>query len=187
MALLIGDGLWSVVIFTAIFLLLFLNAVPVLLRIPGLPGKAFPKLTAFINSLDKMLIEHKTSWDPTQSPRDLTDAFLAEMEKAKENPESTFNDQNLRIVMFDLFGAGIVTSSTTLSWALLLMILHPDVQSRRACLGEPLARMELFLFFTCLLQRFSFSVPAGQPRPSDQGVYALPVTPTPYELCAVVR
>ncbi|XP_052603447.1 cytochrome P450 2D20-like isoform X2 [Peromyscus californicus insignis] len=274
-----------------------LNAVPVLLRIPGLPGKAFPKVTALVDSLDKMLMEHKASWDPAQPPRDLTDAFLAEMGKAKGNPESSFNDGNLRIVVFDLFTAGMVTTSTTLSWALLLMILHPDVQSRvhqeidevigqgrrpemadqarmpytnavihevqrfadivpvniphmtsrdievqgflipkgttlipnlssvlkdetvwekplqfypehfldaqgrfvkheafmpfsagrRACLGEPLARMELFLFFTCLLQRFSFSVPDGQPRPSDHGVYALPVTPIPYELCAVVR
>ncbi|XP_015854270.3 cytochrome P450 2D20 [Peromyscus maniculatus bairdii] len=274
-----------------------LNAVPVLLRIPGLPGKALPKLTEFIDSLDKMLIEHKTSWDPAQPPRDLTDAFLAEIEKAKGNPESSFNDGNLRVVVADMFMAGTVTTSTTLSWALLLMILHPDVQSRvqqeidevigqgrhpemadqarmpytnavihevqrfadivpvniphmtsrdievqgflipkgttlipnlssvlkdetvwekplqfhpehfldaqgcfvkheafmpfsagrRACLGEPLARMELFLFFTCLLQRFSFSVPDGQPRPSDRGIYALPVTTVPYELCVVVR
>lgn len=55
------------------------------------------------------------------------------------------------------------------------------------CLGEPLARMELFLFFTCLLQRFTFSVPAGQPRPSDHGVPGALVTPAPYQLCAVSR
>lgn len=58
---------------------------------------------------------------------------------------------------------------------------------RRLCLGEPLARMELFLFFTCLLQRFSFSVPPGQPRPSDHGIFAFLVTPAPYQLCAVPR
>ncbi|XP_038198689.1 cytochrome P450 2D20 isoform X1 [Arvicola amphibius] len=279
------------------FIAELLNAVPVLLRIPGLPGKVFPKVTEFMDSLDKILIEHKKTWDPAQPPRDLTDAFLTEIEKAKGNPDSSFNDGNLRMVVSDLFTAGMVTTSTTLSWALLLMILHPDVQSRvqqeidevigqvrrpemadqarmpytnavvheiqrfgdivpvnlphmtsrdieiqgflipkgtnlitnlssvlkdetvwekplrfhpehfldaqgrfvkheafmpfsagrRACLGEPLARMELFLFFTCLLQRFSFSVPSGQPRPSDYGIFSLPVTPTPYELCAVVR
>ena len=54
-----------------------------LLRIPGLPGKAFPKMTALINLLDKLLIEHKGPWDPAQPPRDLTDAFLAEMEKVR--------------------------------------------------------------------------------------------------------
>ena len=55
------------------------------------------------------------------------------------------------------------------------------------CLGEPLARMELFLFFTSLLQHFSFSVPAGQSRPSDHGVFVFLVTPAPYQLCAVPR
>lgn len=48
--------------------------------------------------------------------------------QAKGNPESSFNEENLRIVVADLFSAGMVTTSTTLAWGLLLMILHPDVQ-----------------------------------------------------------
>lgn len=50
------------------------------------------------------------------------------MTQAKGNPESSFNDANLRLVVADLFSAGMITTSTTLAWALLLMILHPDVQ-----------------------------------------------------------
>ena len=50
------------------------------------------------------------------------------MTQAKGNPESSFSDENLRLVVADLFSAGMVTTSTTLAWALLLMILHPDVQ-----------------------------------------------------------
>ncbi|XP_052016277.1 cytochrome P450 2D3-like isoform X2 [Apodemus sylvaticus] len=274
-----------------------LNTFPILLSIPGVYDKIFSGRKAFFTIVDKLVTEHKRTWDPDQPPRDLTDAFLAEMEKAKWNPESTFNEANLRLIILDLLGAGIVTTSSTLSWSLLLMILHPNVQrrvqqeidkvigqvrrpemadqacmpytnavihevqrfaavaamtlphmtsrdievqgflipkgttlilnlssvlkdetvwekplrfhpehfldaqghfvkheafmpfsaGRRACLGEPLARMELFLFFTCLLQRFSFTVPAGQPRPSDRGIYGIPVTPEPYQLCAVVR
>ncbi|XP_012927949.1 cytochrome P450 2D17-like [Heterocephalus glaber] len=274
-----------------------LNAFPVLLRIPGVAAKVFPAQKAFLALMDELVTEHRATFDLSQPPQDLTGAFLAEVEKAKGNPESTFNNENLRLVVSDLFMAGMVTTSTTLAWALLLMILHPDVQrrvqkeidevigqgrrpemgdqarlpftnavihevqrfgdivpvnlphmasrdievqgfripkgtglvvnlssvlkdetvwekpfhfhpehfldaeghfvkheafmpfsaGRRACLGEPLARMELFLFFTCLLQRFSFSVPEGQPQPSDQGVFAFLNTPSPYQLCAVSR
>uniref|UniRef100_A0A8C9NX30 Uncharacterized protein n=1 Tax=Spermophilus dauricus TaxID=99837 RepID=A0A8C9NX30_SPEDA len=269
-----------------------LNVVPVLLRIPGLPGRVFPAQKAFMAMVDELLEEHRMTWDPAQPPRDLPDAFLVEVEKAKGNPESSFNDENLRVMVLDLFTAGMVTTSTTMAWAPLLMILHPDVQrhvqqeidevigqvrqpemgdqarmpftmavihevqrfgdiiplgmphmtscdvevqgffipkgttlitnlssvlkdetvwekplrfldaqghfvkreafmpfsaGRRVCLGEPLARMELFLFFTCLLQRFSFSVPPGQARPSDRGVFGTIVTPSPYQLCAEPR
>uniref|UniRef100_A0A8C5Y224 Cytochrome P450 family 2 subfamily D member 93 n=1 Tax=Microcebus murinus TaxID=30608 RepID=A0A8C5Y224_MICMU len=279
------------------YLMQVVMALPVLLRIPWLAGKVISAQKAFMALLDELVTEHRMTRDPAQPPRDLTDAFLAEVEKAKGNPESSFNDDNLRLVVADLFSAGMETSSTTLAWALLLMILHPDVQrrvqqeidevigqvrrpemgdqahmpyttavihevqrfadivplgvphmttrdievkgflipkgttlltnlssvlkdeavwekpfrfhpehfldsqgrfvkpeafmpfsaGRRACLGEPLARMELFLFFTCLLQRFSFSVPPGHPRPSDHGVCHFLVTPCPYQLCAVPR
>uniref|UniRef100_A0A8C6HEH9 unspecific monooxygenase n=1 Tax=Mus spicilegus TaxID=10103 RepID=A0A8C6HEH9_MUSSI len=274
-----------------------INTFPILLHIPRLADKFLQSQKTFIAIVDNLLTENRTTWDPSQSPRNLTDAFLAEIEKAKRNPESSFNDENLRMVVIDLFTAGILTTSTTLSWALLLMILHPDVQrrvqqeidevigqvrhpemadqahmpytnavihevqrfgdivplhlpritshdievqdflipkgtillpnmssvhmddtvwekplrfhpehfldaqghfvkheafitfsaGRRSCLGEPLARMELFLFFTCLLQRFSFSVPAGQPQPSDHRVFSIMVAPSPYQLCAVIR
>ncbi|XP_076767828.1 cytochrome P450 2D10-like isoform X3 [Arvicanthis niloticus] len=274
-----------------------LNAFPILLHIPGLADKVFQGQKTFMAILDNLLTENRTTWNSAQPPRNLTDAFLAEIEKEKGNPDSSFNDENLQKVVGDLFGAGMVTTSTTLSWALLLMILHPHVQrrvqqeidevigqvrhpemadqarmpytnavihevqrfadiaplnfpritsrdievqdflipkgtllipnlssvlkdetvwekplhfhpehfldaqghfvkqeafmpfsaGRRACLGEPLARMELFLFFTCLLQRFSFSVPTGQPRPSDHCTFSLPAIPSPYQLCAVLR
>ncbi|KAF3814341.1 hypothetical protein GH733_017499 [Mirounga leonina] len=217
---------------------------------------------------------------PGLPARDLTDAFLDEVEKAKGSPESSFNDENLGMMTSDLFAAGIVSTSATLTWALLLMILHPDeidevigrvqgpemgdqthmpftmavvhevqrfgdiiplgllhitsrdteVQGfpvpkgtrlithpssvlkdekvwkkafrfhpehfldaqgrfvkqeafvpfsagappdpptgRRICLGEPLARMELFLFFTCLLQRLASPCLPDSPGPATTG------------------
>ncbi|XP_004642428.1 cytochrome P450 2D16-like [Octodon degus] len=278
-------------------LLQVVNAVPFLTRIPWVAAKALPSQRTILAIIHSLLTEHNTTWDPDQPPRDLTDAFLNEVHKAKENSKSSFNDENLRLLVSELFFAGMLTTSITMSWALLLMILHPDVQYRvqqeidevigqgrrpemadqvrmpftnavihevqrfadvvplgvphmtsrdtevqglcipkgtmlmtnlssvlkdetvwekpfhfhpghfldsegrfvkregflpfsagpRVCLGEPLARMELFLFFTCLLQHFSFSVPQGQPRPSDRGVLSFLVTPAPFQLCAVPR
>ncbi|XP_075430104.1 cytochrome P450 2D20-like isoform X5 [Ascaphus truei] len=38
---------------------------------------------------------------------------------------------------------------------------------RRVCPGEQLVRMQLFLFFTSLLQRFTLQIPNDQPRPRE--------------------
>ncbi|MBN3297192.1 CP17A lyase, partial [Amia calva] len=43
----------------------------------------------------------------------------------------------------------------------------------RVCLGEALARMELFLFLSWVLQRFTLEVPAGQPLPDLQGRFGV--------------
>lgn len=60
---------------------------------------------------------------------------------------------------------------------------------RRVCLGESLAKMELFLFFTTLLQRFRFTPPPGVQEEELQLTAAVGFTlgPVPHELCAVSR
>uniref|UniRef100_A0A3Q4I884 Cytochrome P450 2J6-like n=1 Tax=Neolamprologus brichardi TaxID=32507 RepID=A0A3Q4I884_NEOBR len=62
----------------------------------------------------------------------------------------------------------------------------PFAAGKRVCLGEQLARMELFLFFTSLLQRFSFTAPAGE-QPSLEFKLGVARAPKPYRLCAVPR
>ncbi|XP_061085068.1 cytochrome P450 2K1-like [Conger conger] len=65
----------------------------------------------------------------------------------------------------------------------------PFSAGRRACLGESLARMELFLFFTFLLQRFRFTPPPGvsEDELDLTPTVGLSLTPSPHQLCAVSR
>ncbi|KAI8495169.1 cytochrome P450 2 sub U member 1 [Branchiostoma belcheri] len=58
---------------------------------------------------------------------------------------------------------------------------------RRVCPGEQLARMELFLFFSTLLQSFTFKTPEGAPLPTTDGVLGITLSPRPFELCAIPR
>ncbi|NXK55042.1 CP2D3 protein, partial [Chauna torquata] len=278
------------------FLPQLLNVVPVLLRIPGLPQKVFQGQKAYMDFIDVLINKHTETWNPAYI-QDFTDAFLKEMGKGKDAEENGFNYNNLRLVTADLFAAGSETTSTTLRWAFLNMLLHPEIQSkvqkeidmvigrerpptmadqvnmpytnavihevqrygdvvpiglphmtyrdtelqgffipkgttvitnlssvlkdesvwkkpnefypehfldangqfvkpeafmpfsagRRACLGEQLARMELFIFFTSLLQKFTFLLPEDQPRPREDSHFAFLNTPHPYQLRAVSR
>uniref|UniRef100_A0A8C3XP38 Uncharacterized protein n=1 Tax=Chelydra serpentina TaxID=8475 RepID=A0A8C3XP38_CHESE len=109
------------------FLPQLLMVVPWLLRIPGVPQSIFRSQKEILDFIDELVKEHRTTWNPTQK-RDFTDAFLQEIEKAKVHAGSSFNDNNLRLVTTELFTAGTETTSTTLRWALLYMLLHPDIQ-----------------------------------------------------------
>ncbi|XP_072556109.1 cytochrome P450 2J2-like isoform X2 [Paramormyrops kingsleyae] len=63
---------------------------------------------------------------------------------------------------------------------------YPFSAGPRACLGEQLARMELFLFFTSLLQRFTFAPPPGE-EVDIEGVLGFTYFPKPYKMCATPR
>ncbi|XP_073442575.1 cytochrome P450 2C5-like [Dendrobates tinctorius] len=62
----------------------------------------------------------------------------------------------------------------------------PFSLGKRSCAGENLAKMELFLFFTTLLQNFTFKAPSGAKLDLSPAVGLLS-SPLPYEICAIPR
>ncbi|XP_066291026.1 LOW QUALITY PROTEIN: cytochrome P450 2C3-like [Branchiostoma lanceolatum] len=57
----------------------------------------------------------------------------------------------------------------------------------RVCLGEQLARMEFFLFFTSLMQHFTFKLPEGASVSPHDGTTGGVRSPKPYDMIAVAR
>lgn len=59
--------------------------------------------------------------------------------------------------------------------------LIPFSIGKRTCLGEGLARLQLFLTTVILLQHFEFSSPPGE-LPSLEPVYSFVLCPKPYKV-----
>ncbi|KAM6217055.1 cytochrome P450 2J2-like [Rhynchocyon petersi] len=62
----------------------------------------------------------------------------------------------------------------------------PFSMGKRVCLGEQLARTELFIFFTAFLQKFTFRPPANEELSLDFREGAV-LSPVSYHICAVPR
>ncbi|KAJ1149061.1 hypothetical protein NDU88_001879 [Pleurodeles waltl] len=63
----------------------------------------------------------------------------------------------------------------------------PFSAGRRICAGETLARMELFIFFTSLLQKFTFRLPPGVTDVDVTPAEGFTLMPMPHLICAVAR
>lgn len=73
--------------------------------------------------------EHKESLDVT-NPRDFIDYYLIKQKQVNHIEQSEFSLENLASTINDLFGAGTETTSTTLRYALLLLLKYPDVTAK---------------------------------------------------------
>ena len=58
---------------------------------------------------------------------------------------------------------------------------------RRICLGEAVAKMELFLFLTSMIKQFDFVLPDGESEPDLEGVLGLTNAPKPFKVRAIQR
>ncbi|XP_078701774.1 cytochrome P450 2J1-like [Branchiostoma floridae x Branchiostoma belcheri] len=259
-------------------------------------AKVQTNLETCLSVMREDIAAHKKTFDPNDI-RDFIDIFLLEMRNKEGEEGNDFTDKQLEYLIGDLFIAGTETTSSTLTWALLYMLRHPDVQEnvhreidqtigqnvtpsvshrsqlpyteavlaevmrinplaangvmhntshdttlfgydipkdttvfpnlwavlhdpevypepdvfkperflddsgqfrkgdnfipfsmgRRVCLGEQLARMELFLFFTSLMQHFTFKLPGGAPLPSTTGKVGVTNTAEDFDLHAIPR
>ena len=96
----------------------------------------FPSLTGYnrrLKALEFMreymrseIEKHEKELDE-ENPKDFIDSYLIEI---KNNPDPEFCKDQLIMIGFDLIGAGSETSSTTLTWSLMYLALHPEVQEK---------------------------------------------------------
>jgi ecdysteroid 25-hydroxylase CYP306A1 len=61
---------------------------------------------------------------------DVIDAFLDEKKRRAESDGGFYSTAQLHHLLADLFGAGLDTTLTTLSWFFLFLAQHADVQVR---------------------------------------------------------
>ncbi|EPY74334.1 cytochrome P450, family 2, subfamily J, polypeptide 2-like protein, partial [Camelus ferus] len=153
--------------------------------LPGPHQRLFSNWEKLKMFVAHVIENHKRDWNPAEA-RDFIDAYLQEIEKHRGDATASFNEENLIHSTLDLFFAGTETTSTTLRWGLLYMALYPEIQGKRVCLGEQLARSELFIFFTSLVQKFTFRPPDNE-KLSLKFKTGLTISPVTYRICAVPR
>ncbi|CAI5776052.1 cytochrome P450 2J2-like [Podarcis lilfordi] len=266
-------------------------------RLQGSHQQAF-EYNNFLHALVKDEVQsHQERWKEGQEPEDLIDLYLDQMAKSKDEPTSTFNEDNLVQTVVDLLIGGTVSTTTILYWGLLYLLKYPDVQEkiheeidavlrpshvityedrikvpytnavlhevmrhcnvsitgpfrkcledftllgfplkkgtlvlpnlhsalydpeywetpwtfnpghfldsfgrfasnkaflpfstgRRSCVGEPLARIELFIFFANLLRAFKFHLPDAEKEVNMEAINVGTCQPHPYRILAIPR
>ncbi|XP_066283022.1 cytochrome P450 2J4-like [Branchiostoma lanceolatum] len=83
------------------------------------------KLQQFIQ---EEIDRHRLNLDP-EDPRDFIDYCLLQLDQ-QDGGSTWLNEDNVGYILKDLFIAGTDTTAATLTWALLYMILYPDIQQK---------------------------------------------------------
>ncbi|XP_050391045.1 cytochrome P450 2D3-like [Patella vulgata] len=284
------DGFGDMVFFTPV------HRFPMLRFIPFIASQMLAGRNAMM-AVEQLIAKHIEKRRQVFDKEDISDLIDVYFDTCANKESSTISESNMRRIILDLFFAGSDTTVTTLDWAFLYMVLHPEVQKKcqeeidsvvgddrmvdwsdksklsyneatllevqrlgnalpmslphttvkdtkvkgylipegtlvyanlyachldsrywkeplkfkperfldgsgnvskppvtfmpfstgpRMCPGEPLARMELFLFFTNILQRFSVSLSGGE-KPSNDGFCGMRMSTPEYTIHATRR
>lgn len=124
----------------------------------------------------EIINEHHNNYSEDKTDGDLIYAFIKEMKTQEDDPESTFTNIQLTMIILDIFIAGSQTTSITIDLALMMMLIRPDIQEK--CYQEILKSAEKDVQITyndrfkypyieavlLEVQRFFHIVPISGPR-----------------------
>eukprot|EP00079_Xenopus_tropicalis_P036214 XP_017949985.1 PREDICTED: cytochrome P450 2K1-like [Xenopus tropicalis] len=106
------------------------NSYPSIMRwVPGCHKTIYNNIQELLEFIRETFSKHKVELD-INDQRNLIDAFLSRQQEEKPHSAKYFHDDNLTVLVADLFVAGMDTTSTTLRWALLLMMKYPEIQKK---------------------------------------------------------
>uniref|UniRef100_A0A4W5MGI1 Cytochrome P450 2F3-like n=1 Tax=Hucho hucho TaxID=62062 RepID=A0A4W5MGI1_9TELE len=104
------------------------NVIPWLMeRLPGRQQVVFGQVDELRGFVMKKIHEHQETMDPG-NPRDFIDCFLTKLNQEKDVSSSEFHYENLVSTVLNLYLAGTETTSTTLRYALIVLIKYPNIQ-----------------------------------------------------------
>ncbi|KAG8440308.1 hypothetical protein GDO86_006173 [Hymenochirus boettgeri] len=106
--------------------------IPILKYLPSSAMKAFREINRkFLSFINKFVNEHYKTFDQNHV-RDITDSLIQHSQEKKVDENSNIHLPNEKIVNIvnDLFGAGFDTITTALSWSLMYLVAHPEIQEK---------------------------------------------------------
>ncbi|KAM9258365.1 cytochrome P450 2C5-like [Cariama cristata] len=98
-------------------------------HLPGPHRKVLAECEKLKDYIRERVEHHHLTLDPS-CPRDYIDCFLMKAEKEKSSPENMYSNEDLVMSVFNLFGAGTVTTSNTLVFFLLILAKYPHIQAK---------------------------------------------------------
>ncbi|NXV79843.1 CP2C1 protein, partial [Atlantisia rogersi] len=98
-------------------------------HIPGPHRKTLAECEKLKDYIREKVEIHKLTLDPS-CPRDYIDCFLIKAEKEKSSPENMYSNEDLVMSVFDLFGAGTVSTSNSLVFFLLMLAKYSHIQAK---------------------------------------------------------
>ncbi|KAM6403293.1 cytochrome P450 2C5-like [Rhynochetos jubatus] len=99
-------------------------------HLPGPHRKVLAECEKLKDYIRERVELHKLTLDPS-CPRDYIDCFLMKAEKVEDNiHENMYSNEDLVMSVFNLFGAGTVTTSNTLVFFLLVLAKYPHIQAK---------------------------------------------------------
>ncbi|XP_069830377.1 uncharacterized protein [Dendropsophus ebraccatus] len=109
-------------------MIMLYNTYPNLIRwLPGGHRTVFKNNTALQDFIIEKFTKQKNQLDVNHQ-RNLIDVFLIKQLENNAESDQYFHNDNLTALVSNLFVAGMETTSTTLRWAILLMMKYPEIQ-----------------------------------------------------------